>query len=85
MKKCKACNIKKDLSQFHTDKQKKKDNLAVNCKSCVATKNKAKYDANKPSEKHKQIKNNPGNLKGCLYKVGTNLITNVYSYKSSNR
>tara|TARA_B110001454_G_scaffold144112_1_gene133790 strand:- start:389 stop:646 length:258 start_codon:yes stop_codon:yes gene_type:complete len=85
MKKCKACNIKKDLSEFHTDKQKVKDGLAVDCKSCKSIKNKSEYDAKKPNKKHRQIKAKSGNLPGCLYNIGTKLITNVYSYPNNRR
>jgi len=85
MKKCKACNIKKDLSEFSIDKQKIKDGLSVDCRSCKSTKNKARYDANKPNKKHRQIKEKSGNLSGCLYREGTNLITNVYSYPTNKR
>ena len=85
MKKCKGCNIKKDLSEFNTDKQKIKDGLAVNCKLCKSTKNKAEYDAKKPNKKHRQIKEKSGNLRGCLYKIGTNLVTNVYAYPTNRR
>ena len=85
MKKCKACNIKKDLSEFHTDKQKVKDGLAVDCKSCKSTKNKSRYDKEKPNKKHRQITEDSQNLKGCLYLEGTKFITNVYSYPSNRR
>ena len=83
MKKCKKCNINKELKEFTKDKQKQKDGLSVNCKSCKSIENKSRYDASKPNKKHRQIKENKNNLKGCLYIEGTNLITNVYSYKSN--
>ena len=58
---------------------------ATQCKKCRSLESKAKYDAKKPNKKHRQIKAKSGNLPGCLYNIGTKLITNVYSYPNNRR
>ena len=85
MKKCSRCKIDKDDDQYSRNSGYI-SGFNGRCKACVSKINKAYTDKNKGNRKSlRKNEGVTGRLPNCLYKEGTNLITNVYPYKSNNR
>jgi hypothetical protein len=82
---CRNCQLKMTEKNKDSFVKTSTGGYATQCKKCRSLESKAKYDANKPNKKHRQITEDSQNLKGCLYLEGTKFITNVYSYPSNRR